>query len=409
MHVVLNLTPGGTERLVVEMARRMAASIRAVVCCLEGAGPLAAELDEVGVPVIELHRRPGFRPSLGYRIARTADAHGATVLHCHQYTPFVYGQIARSIRRGLRLVFTEHGRSADGPPSRKRQLVNPFLARLPGKLYAVSEALRADMTAEGWPAHRVGVIHNGIDPGPRVTDAERAAARAYLGLPADAIVFGTAARLDPVKNLDGALEAFRIVQARAPGCRFVTVGDGPERARLEHLARESGLAESVMFTGFRADVRQLLPAFDAYVNSSVYEGVSLTLLEAMAASLPAVATAVGGTPEVVTVDTGLLVPARAPDTLAGAMLVLAVSPERRAALGAQARRRVEMLFSVERMVARYLEIYGITSHPTAEEVAAGADFGPRQRAMSSVTEPPSRDETPPVAGQHFAQVALTRE
>jgi len=411
MHVVLNLTPGGTERLVVEMARRMASSVQAVVCCLEGTGPLAAELDEAGVPVIELHRRPGFRPSLGYRIARVADEYGVTVLHCHQYTPFVYGQIARLARRGMRLVFTEHGRSTDGPPSRKRQLVNPLLARLPGKLYAVSEALRADMTAEGWPAHRVDVIHNGIDPGSRVTRADRAAARGRLGLPGDATVFGTAARLDPVKNLDSALEAFRVVHAQAPGCRFVIVGDGPERARLELFARDAGLADSVMFTGFRADVRQLLPAFDVYVNSSVYEGVSLTLLEAMAASLPAIATSVGGTPEVVTRDTGLLVPARASDALAGAMLVLAVSPERRAALGAQARGRVELLFSVERMVARYLETYGITRHPISE-VSAGEDFGPRKRATPGAAGHVRPGETPPAggrAGQGFAQVTSIRE
>ena len=204
-------------------------------------------------------------------------------------------------------------------------------------------------------------------------------------------MFGTAARLDPVKNLDSALEAFGVVQAQAPGCRFVIVGDGPERARLELLARDAGLADSVMFTGFRADVRQLLPAFDVYVNSSVYEGVSLTLLEAMAASLPAIATSVGGTPEVVTRDTGLLVPARASDALAGAMLVLAVSPERRAALGAQARGRVELLFSVQRMVARYLETYGITRHPISE-VSAGEDFGPRKRvtpgAAGHVRVPP---------------------
>ena len=381
MHVVLNLASGGTERLVVELAKRMAASIEAVVCCLEGTGPLAAELNEARVPVIGLYRRPGFRPSLGFRIAQAADAYGVTVLHCHQYTPFVYGQIARAVRRGTRLVFTEHGRSTDGPPSRKRQLINPVLARLPGQLFAVSEALRADMTAEGWPAHRLGVIHNGIDPGPRVTAADRAAVRGRLGLPADAIVFGTAARLDPVKDLDSALAAFRMMLARAPSCRFVIVGDGPERARLEQLAREAGVAGSMLFTGFRSDVRQLLPAFDTYINSSVYEGVSLTLLEAMAASLPAVATNVGGTPEVVTGDTGLLVPARAPEVLAEAMFALAVSAERRAALGVEARRRVEALFSVDRMVARYLETYGIAAQ-AMPVVAAPEDFGPRKQVTS---------------------------
>jgi glycosyltransferase involved in cell wall biosynthesis len=367
MHVVLNLTPGGTERLVVEMARRMAAAVQPVVCCLEETGPLASELDEAGVPVLELHRQPGFRPSLGLRIAQVAQAHGVSVLHCHQYSPFVYGQIARSVQRGMRLVFTEHGRAADGPPSRKRQLVNPVLARFPGDLYAVSDALREHMIAEGFPAGRVAVIHNGIDPGARATTVDRAAARRALGFPSDCLVFGTAARLDPVKDLDTMLAAFRLVHARAPESRLVIVGDGPDRERLQRVAGEAGLADAVMFTGFRADVRRLLPGCDAYVNSSVYEGVSLTLLEAMAAFLPAVATRVGGTAEVVTTDTGILVPARSPRALADAMLALRRSPERRAALGARGRERVETLFSVQRMVARYLEVYGVRRPHTAEQ------------------------------------------
>jgi len=372
MHVVLNLTPGGTERLVVEMARRMAALVRPVVCCLEETGPLASELEEAGVPIVELHRRPGFRPSLGVRLAHAAEEHGVSVLHCHQYSPFVYGQIARTVRRGMRVVFTEHGRVADGPPSRKRQLVNPVLARLPGDLYAVSEALRGHLIAEGFPAGRIGVIHNGIDPGARATAADRAAARRALDVDGDCLLFGTAARLDPVKDLDSMRAAYRLAHARAPECRLVIVGDGPERERLQRLARDAGIAGAVIFAGYRADARQLLPAFDAYLNSSLYEGVSLTLLEAMAASRAVIATHVGGTPEVVTAETGLLVPARSPEAFADAMLALRRSPERRAAFGIRGRERVETLFSVQRMVARYLEVYGLSTRRADARVMFGS-------------------------------------
>jgi glycosyltransferase involved in cell wall biosynthesis len=202
----------------------------------------------------------------------------------------------------------------------------------------------------------VSVIHNGIDPGRRVTTAERAAQREALGLPAHAVVFGTVARLDPVKDLTTLIAAFARVHVTAPESRLVIVGDGPDEANLVRNVQAYGLTDAVTFAGFRRDARRLLPAFDVYVNSSTYEGIPLTVLEGMAASLPIVATAVGGTPEVVGRDTGVLVPARDPDALATGMLGVLRSP-RRTALGLQGRQRVETLFSMPRMLSRYLAIY----------------------------------------------------
>jgi glycosyltransferase involved in cell wall biosynthesis len=173
------------------------------------------------------------------------------------------------------------------------------------------------------------------------------------------------------------------VHAQVPGCRLVIVGDGPEKRRLEQLAAESGVGESVMFTGFRADVRRLLPALDVYLNTSVYEGVSLTVLEAMAASCGVVATAVGGTPEVVTGETGILVPPRAPDVLAAAMLRLYRAPQLRVSQGERGRERVERVFSIERMLAGYLASYGVSASRADVQVSPGADFGPRLRVPGS--------------------------
>jgi glycosyltransferase involved in cell wall biosynthesis len=136
------------------------------------------------------------------------------------------------------------------------------------------------------------------------------------------------------------------------------VGDGPERTRLEERARQANLAEAVCFTGYRRDARRYLPGFDFYVNSSMYEGVSLTILEAMAASLPLVATRVGGTPEVV-VDgqTGVLVPARDSAAMAAAITSLATHPDRKRAMGDSGRRRLERYFTIDRMVSDYLCAY----------------------------------------------------
>jgi glycosyltransferase involved in cell wall biosynthesis len=235
--------------------------------------------------------------------------------------------------------------------------VNPLLGRLPADIYAVSEDLRRHMIAEGFPAVRVKVVHNGIDPGPRVTVAARLAARERLGLPRDAFVVGAVARLDPVKDLPTLVEAFAWLRGENASARLVIVGDGPERAALESEIRRHEVGKTTMLTGHREDVRTLVPAFDVFVNSSVHEGISLTILEAMAASLPTVAARVGGNPEVIDAQTGILVPVRSAGALGAALAVLASNPDRRDAMGAAARTRVETAFSIQRMVTTYAAAY----------------------------------------------------
>jgi glycosyltransferase involved in cell wall biosynthesis len=358
VHVVLSLGPGGTEQLVVALCARAGARYRPVVCCLDEPGSWGLELQRRGMPLLALRRTPGFHPSLGYRIARFAASHGATVLHCHHYSPFVYGRVASLVSPGLKMVFTEHGRYDDGPPLRKRQLVNPVLARVPGPIYAVSAALREHMLREGFPARRVGVIHNGIDPGPLPREFDRRRARKALGARGDELLIGTAARLDRVKDLPTLIAAFAALREEQPNARLVIAGEGSERARLEGEIANRGLSGAVSLLGHRDDVRALLPGLDLYVNSSISEGISVTILEAMAAALPVVATRVGGTPEVVADGSnGLLVPARSPRHLALVLRGLARHPAARQALGRAARRTVERDFHIDTMIDRYTNIY----------------------------------------------------
>ena len=358
LHVVLSLNPGGTERLVIEIVRRTAGQFPTAVCCLDEPGAWAAELDALSIPVASLGRRPGFHPSLGKRVAEVVRRHGATVLHCHQYSPFVYGRLAMLWQRGLRLVYTEHGRLSDAPPSRKRRAANLVLGRFSGQAFAVSAELRTYMLAEGFGANRVGVLYNGIEPRSVPSGEQGARARHVLCLPTDALVVGTVARLDPVKDLGTLVRGFAAARSVTPGMVLVIIGDGRERAALEGLVRELGLEGSVRFAGERYDVRDLLGALDVYANSSISEGISVTILEAMAAGLPVVATRVGGTPEVVVDgETGLLVEARSPEAFARALMVAGSRETDRRAWGAAGRRRLEARFTLDRMVSEYIDAY----------------------------------------------------
>jgi glycosyltransferase involved in cell wall biosynthesis len=238
-------------------------------------------------------------------------------------------------------------------------MVNPLLSRFDGSIVAVSHELRDYLIRSRFPADRVGVVHNGVEPAAVPSTSDRRRARQLLRLDDRSFVAATVARLDPVKDLLTLLEAFAIVRRGVPSARLVIIGDGPERGRLAARAAQPDLAGSVHMTGYRSDVRALLPAADLYVSSSISEGVSLTILEAMATGIPVVATAVGGTPEVVPDEAagGVLVPCRDPNRLADAIASLARNQGQRAVMAAAARRRLERSFTIDRMVDDYARLY----------------------------------------------------
>src|SRR4051812_16774442 len=122
LQVVLTLAPGGTERLVIQIVQQLSERFDMAVCCLDEPGAWADDLSRGGVPVTALHRAPGFHPSIAWRIAALARRHRASVLHCHHYSPFVYGRLAAMLVPGTRVVFTEHGRLSDAAPSGKRRV-----------------------------------------------------------------------------------------------------------------------------------------------------------------------------------------------------------------------------------------------------------------------------------------------
>jgi len=362
LQVVLGLNPGGTERLVVELVKRLNDEVPMMVCCLDDAGAWAREVEAIGVSVMALNRGPGFQPSLGRGVADAMKRHGATIIHAHHYSPFVYSALARCRRPATRIVFTEHGRLSDAKPSGKRRAANTLLSRFPSQVFTVSEDLKRHLVAEGFPSKQVDVIYNGIDVGSLPAPAARVAVRRRLDLDDDAIVAGTIARLDPVKDLRTLIQAVAAANAsghQRSGTRLVLciIGDGAEREGLEKATDELGARSLVRFLGHCDDAREWLAGCDIYVNSSISEGISLTILEGMAAGLPVVATRVGGTPEIVNESCARLVPARDPDALASALTELSAVPTLRQTLGAAGRMRVETRFTLDRMVGEYRSVY----------------------------------------------------
>jgi sugar transferase (PEP-CTERM/EpsH1 system associated) len=214
------------------------------------------------------------------------------------------------------------------------------------------------------PRHRVSQVYNGVD-----TDRFRPAGGPRHGIagspfrgPSQHWIVGTVGRMQAVKDQCTLARAFVEALRRRPALkdtlRLVMVGDGPLRAECEALLSQAGVADLAWFTGERSDVDAVLRGLDCFVLPSLAEGISNTVLEAMASGLPVIATAVGGNTELVEDGvTGLTVAPAEPGAMADAMIQLACEPERALRMGAAGRAAVERRFSLLAMVAAYQGLY----------------------------------------------------
>jgi len=353
VYLITELNLGGAERA---LARAVAGLSRdrynPLVVCLFDPGIVADQIRASGVQVIDLRAKGKWDLSVAWRLYRLLRRERPTILHTWMFHANVPGRLLGRLA-GVPIIISSE--RTMGQESRWRYRLNRITAPLTDRVVCVSQQVADFVVQEvGIPQCKVVVIPNGIDLRNFKYLPAKRQARAALGLPYELALIGTVARLNPVKRLDVLLQALASVN----GVCAVIIGDGPERARLEALRKQLGLVERVRFVGQQSNVPEWLAAMDLFVLPSDWEGMSNALLEAMAVGLPVVATAVGGTPEVV-VDgvTGLLVPPRDPEALAEAIIALLQDRERAEAMGRTGQERVERYFTVERMVQKTEALY----------------------------------------------------
>jgi glycosyltransferase involved in cell wall biosynthesis len=352
-HLVL----GGAQMLLSQFAAAAPdAGIRMSVACLRDldGNVSAAPLRSAGVTPVNLAIAPG-RPGLAaFRaVRRLIDELRPDVVHTHLRTSDVLGSVAARLS-GVPSVSSIHTIAADNRPGTyARRMVVKLCAT---RIVAVSEAAADAYRSRGWarPGQLV-TIHNGVD----VTAVPGAGAdvRRELGIGADELVIGMVSALRPEKCHDLAIAAVRLLRARLPSVRLVIVGEGPEARAVAALAADLG--DRVVMTGHRSDVMSCLDAFDLCLHPSRMEAFPTTLIEALAASVPIVATDVGGIPEIVTDgDTGMLVRASASaQEIAAALSDLLEDGAERARLAAAGRLVYEQRFTVGPWVRRSREMY----------------------------------------------------
>ena len=357
LHVTHEMGVGGTQQVINQLVQNLDASeYECRIACLDGEiGMIGEELQEQGVAFHVFNRNAGFDRALIGSLRALLRSEKIDVIHCHQYTPYIYGVLA-AMFTGVKIVFTEHGRFYPDRYSWKRRLVNPLLGYFTNSIIAISSATADALAHYEWFARKtIRVIYNGTAPHESQANS---GFRATLGIDADDIVYGTIARFDEIKNLPMMIEGFSRVHKKNPKSKLLLVGDGEKRAELEQLVDQLNLRDSVIFTGYQSETSKYMSIIDLYLLTSFSEGTSMTLLEAMSNATCSIVTAVGGNIELIEhLISGVVVDSGDTESLADWMVGLAEDAEERRRLGGQAKAVFDSKFSVSTMVDQYAKTY----------------------------------------------------
>lgn len=360
-HCIHGLGLGGAQRIIQHLiSGRQTAGLRYLVYSCED-GVMREGIERAGARVRIIPRRiPKLDPTWVARLAGAMRHDAIDLAHTHLFGDALHGYLAARSAGRLPVVTTLHG-TVEAGTGLRRLGYRWLLPRCAGVVACSRAVEHSFRQLAGDRAARLRTIANGIEaPAAARADASaRAAVLAELGIDPQATVLAAVGRLVPVKGYEGLIRAFASLAAGpGGGPHLVLIGDGPLRVTLARQAERLGVAERVVLTGFRPDVARLLPALDVVVFSSRNEGLSVALLEAMAAGRSIVATDLPGIVEAVRDEReALIVPVDDRQALAAALERASADPALRRRLGAAARRRFDDRFSAQRMVESYEELY----------------------------------------------------
>jgi sugar transferase (PEP-CTERM/EpsH1 system associated) len=366
MHILPTLGIGGMETVLVEMLQLFDKErFMTCVCSMGNKGELAVDLEKASIPVFSVEKFNKFDIFRVWRLAQLLKREKIDVVHTYSGV-YRDGAIAARLAGVPVTLHTDQGKlySKKMLTGLYHRVISNYLR---DKVIAVSEDLKNYLSKTiGIRPSKIIVIPNAVRTDRILHGFDRSIYRHNLGLSAGDLAIGIVARLVPVKDHSVLLEASAKVFKAIPNAKLFIVGDGPLKNELKSQANRLGINNNVIFTGKRRDISQILSSLDVFVLSSKHEGISLSILEAMVHSLPAVATRVGGNPALVDDHrTGLLVESGKADEMANAIIELLTDNKKRTDYGTNAREKVVANFDLTKIVRRYEDLY--TSYFTKEK------------------------------------------
>jgi glycosyltransferase involved in cell wall biosynthesis len=388
LHVVDGLGLSGKTRNLVSVVSQLdRRRFAPVVCRLDAEwSPLVGQLEAARVPLHTITCKDGVNPGAALKLARLAWSVKADIVHCYNPRPMLYGGFAAraiGVRGAIGFLSAFACQVPDrsygflpqplATASRRNVYRNRLAAASMRFIVAVSPSLgRRFCQYNDVPLEKLRVISYGADvrAADRITPERVSELRQQLGFRSDDVVIGSVGRLVEQKDYPTQLQAFALAVAREPSLRLAIAGDGPLRSTLEHLARALAIADRVRFLGNWDDVPALLRSVDLFALASKFEPFGVALLEAKAAGLPIVATAVNEIPEIVADgESGLLTPPENASNMADLFVTLARDRDRRIRFGARARIEAQQQ-SLQAAVAAYERLYDESLEHRSEVLSA---------------------------------------
>ncbi len=359
LHIIDSFNVGGLENGLINIINlSQGTEIDNNICCIRKSGSAEKRLKHQ-IPIFEMHKRPGNDPFLIFKLFRLIKREKPDVVHTRNWGT-VDGILAALLAGVPVIIHGEHGWDAGDPKGMnfKRRIARKIFSLFIRKFVAVSDDIGKWLIEScGISAKKVQVIINGVDICKFDLRDRPAELEKKWGLKGKTVI-GTVSRLDPIKRIDLLIQAIaRITENREDLCLLIA-GDGKKRKQLETLAQETGVSKHVVFLGTIDGVDKIYNLMDIFVLISENEGISNTILEAMASGLPILATNVGGNPELVDhMENGLLINPKDVSAVVDALRYYIDHPDRQAVFSKNSRKKAVEHFALKKMVQNYLTLY----------------------------------------------------
>jgi len=360
VQITHDLDLGGLQRVIVNLCRTINRDIFDVsVLCLRNLGCYTEEVQGLGVPVTLIEQKQNGTDYLSFlKVAEYLRTIRPDVIHTHNTQPFVDGTMGALLAGGIKtIVHTDHAR--DFPDKIKYMFAEWLVSHFAYKVVGVSKHTVYNLHRyERIPRKKTVVITNGIYGPMYELEIDKNKKKQELEISTSSKIIGVAVRLDDQKGLTYLIKAMPEVLKKVPDTVLLIAGDGPLAADLKEEAKHLQIESKIRFLGIRLDIPELLSIFDIMVLPSLWEGLPMIILEAMAARCPILATRVGGVATAIENDkTGVLVPSKNPAILAEKILALLKDEQKRLDLAKNAKELFEEKFSARTMAVQYEKIY----------------------------------------------------